>query len=190
MPPLVQPIPFVASSRSEKLKFEPSNSLWHRFSVPAASRQIVTGDPDCHREGELRGKGRDLTVPPLREAACAAGAPFGAPDTGAASMRTLALLIAARFSAVVVPCAHAQIPDSLPLGWGRKDTVQASSYHLQLDRQVKHGGLSSLRIHSTSGGGLDLEDVSQSFLADDFRGQRVRLTGYGLVAGSEARQAW
>lgn len=89
-----------------------------------------------------------------------------------------ALLVAAHLAAVGVPCGKAQTLDSLPLGWQRRDTLFASPYRLQLDRQTRHNGLSSLRIQSDSGSAGGLEWITQRFLAQDFRGGRVRLTGY------------
>jgi hypothetical protein len=100
-------------------------------------------------------------------------------------VRTLALLVAAQIASILLPCAHAQVPDSLPLGWERRGPLAASaSYSLQLDRQVKHGGESSLRIQSADARPDEFGGVLQRFLADGFRGRRIRLSGYVRVAGA------
>jgi len=98
-------------------------------------------------------------------------------------VRTLALLLAANLAGTVLPCAHAQVPDSLPLGWERRGPILVgASYGMQLDREVRRGGLSSLRIRSADAGRNDLGQVAQRFVADDYRGRRVRLAGYARIA--------
>ncbi len=95
-------------------------------------------------------------------------------------MKTLALLVALQVTGILLPCAHAQVPDSLPPGWrGPADTT---SFRWQIDRQVKHGGLSSVRIHSDHASISEVGTVRQVIRADDYRGRRIRLTGYARVA--------
>ncbi len=98
-------------------------------------------------------------------------------------MRRLALVIAAHVGGALLATAQAQVPDSLPVGWERRGPILVgSSYGIQLDREVRHGGVYSLRIRSTDARPVDLGQVAQRFRADDFRGRRVRLTGYARVA--------
>ena len=98
-------------------------------------------------------------------------------------MRTLALLVAFQVAGILLPCAHAQVPDSLPVGWERRGPILVgASYSMQLDPNVRHGGVGSLRIRSADAAQYDLGQVVQRFVADDYRGRRVRLTGYARVA--------
>ena len=102
-------------------------------------------------------------------------------------MRTLALLVAVQAAGVLLPCARAQVPDSLPAGWRRPPDTRP--YSIQLDRQVKHGGLSSARIHSEDAS-REYTSLRQGILADDYRGRRVRLTGYARVADVRTASVW
>jgi putative CocE/NonD family hydrolase len=98
-------------------------------------------------------------------------------------MRTLAPFVACLISGIGIPCAAAQTPDSLPVGWGRIGPLTAAaSFALTLDREVAHGGLGSLRIRSAEAGPREFGGVTQRILAADFRGGRVRLAGYVRVA--------
>lgn len=95
----------------------------------------------------------------------------------------LAFAVAAQLCCLALSGAQAQAPDSLPLGWVRADTLLASFHSLHLDRQVKHGGASSLRIHTTRpGSNIDYENLAHFFRADDYRGKRIRLTGHAKLA--------
>jgi hypothetical protein len=102
-------------------------------------------------------------------------------------VRTLALLVALQVTGILLPCARAQSVDTLPLGWDRTGPLaSAAFYTVQLDRQVRHGGQSCLRVHADSGGAGDWVQVRQTILADDFRGRRMRLAGYARVADAAA----
>jgi len=102
-------------------------------------------------------------------------------------VRTLGLLVAVHVAGIQLPCAHAQSVDTLPLGWERTvPLASAAFYTVQLDRQVRHGGLSSMRVHADAAGASDQVRVVQTILADDVRGRRVRLTGYARVADAAA----
>lgn len=96
-------------------------------------------------------------------------------------MRTLALFLALLVSGIPSPGAGAQVPDSLPTGWRRVPSAAAlttGSFSIELDREVKHGGLTSLRIRSADAPPGELGGVAQRILAADFQGRRLRLTGY------------
>ena len=96
-------------------------------------------------------------------------------------MRTLALLLAAQVAVLLLPCAQAQVPDSLPPGWG--GPADTTAFRWRLDRQVKHGGLSSIRIRSVDASVGEVGVVRQGIRAEDYRGRRVRLTGYARATG-------
>ena len=98
-------------------------------------------------------------------------------------MRSLPLLFAALLCAVLVPRSLAQAPDSLPIGFERAaPLVNSATYRLQFDRQIKHGGESSLRIESTDARPDEWGGAMQRFGADAYRGRRIRLSGYVRVA--------
>jgi putative CocE/NonD family hydrolase len=96
-------------------------------------------------------------------------------------MRTLTLLLALFVSGIPLPHARAQVPDSLPAGWRRFTTLTNRSISIELDRELKHGGLISLRIRSANAAAGEFGGVAQRILAADFRGQRVRFTGFVRV---------
>jgi putative CocE/NonD family hydrolase len=96
-------------------------------------------------------------------------------------MKTFALFLALLVSGIPFPDARAQVPDSLPAGWRRVATLTNRSISIDLDRDLKHGGLISLRISSTDAAAGEFGGVAQRILAVDFRGQRVRLTGHMRV---------
>jgi putative CocE/NonD family hydrolase len=107
-----------------------------------------------------------------------------AQDDKESSMRTLALFLAVLVSGALITDARAQIPDSLPAGWRRFPSAAAlatASFVVEFDREVKHGGLASLRIRSADAPPGQLGGVAQRILATDFRGRRLRLTGYMRV---------
>jgi putative CocE/NonD family hydrolase len=78
--------------------------------------------------------------------------------------------------------AHVQAPDLLPPGWERSDPLGSTSpYSFQLDGEIRRSGVSSVRIQSREGS-AEYTVLRQRFLADAFRGRRIRLVGYLLVA--------
>jgi putative CocE/NonD family hydrolase len=98
-------------------------------------------------------------------------------------MRRLILFIATLAGVFLLPDARAQSVDSLPLGWRRHGRLGSVTFHtLQLDRQVRHGGAISLRIQSGSASSSEVGGVNQRLLADDFRGRRMRLSGWARIA--------
>ncbi len=102
-------------------------------------------------------------------------------------MRRLILSVATLAGVFLLPDARAQAVDTLPGGWERTGPLaSAAFYTVQLDRQVRHGGQSCLRVHADSGGAGDWVQVRQTILADDFRGRRMRLAGYARVADAAA----
>jgi len=89
------------------------------------------------------------------------------------------LFVAISIVVVFAPGASAQEPDAMPPGWDRVGPPEAVAlYAVELDSVTRYEGAASLRIRF-----LPVEPgqagtvVSQSFLADDFRGRRVRLEG-------------
>lgn len=97
-----------------------------------------------------------------------------------------ALLAAALVFVASPPAPLAQTPESLPEGWGHGGPAAAAPFSsMQLDREVRHGGVASFRIQGAATFPENYFGAvgSQTFLADDFRGRRVRFAGYARVAG-------
>ncbi len=93
---------------------------------------------------------------------------------------TLAAVVVA-FLGVAI--ARVQAPDLLPPGWERSDPPGSTSlYSFQVDGAIKRSGLSSVRIQSREGSTDVYTILRQRFLAEAFRGRRVRLAGYLRVA--------
>ncbi|HEV3449147.1 MAG TPA: sigma-70 family RNA polymerase sigma factor [Gemmataceae bacterium] len=61
-----------------------------------------------------------------------------------------------------------------PAGW----SCHGDDYAFQVDEAVRHGGSYSCRIESRSPRPSSFAMMSQTIRADDYRGERVRLTGY------------
>lgn len=102
-------------------------------------------------------------------------------------MTRLVFLVAA-YPVLAIPLnCLAQDPDALPIGWDRVGPPQAVAlYQVGLDREIRHGGQASLRIRFVGPTPSEYGTVvSQSFLADDFRGQRVRLVGHTRTADAD-----
>jgi len=83
---------------------------------------------------------------------------------------------------LTVGVAHLQAPDQLPLGWVRAGSAEGTSYSVQIDRQVKRSGTSSVRVQSVEQNPSGFVVLSQRFLAEAFRGRHVRFAGYVRVA--------
>ena len=98
-------------------------------------------------------------------------------------MKRIALALAAQLCGSSLVPAHAQTPDSLPRGWERRGPILVgATYVIAPDREVRHGGATSLRIRSVDAGPNDNVVAAQRFLSDEYRGRRVRLAGFARVA--------
>ena len=77
-----------------------------------------------------------------------------------------------------------------PLGWRLGGGGIADHYEVSLGKQVKRSGNASAHMRSkTDQPGVKFGNLLQSILADEYRGKRVRLTGYIRTAGNE-EGAW
>lgn len=68
----------------------------------------------------------------------------------------------------------------MPMGWRiTPEDSKAENYRLTVDTQTKHGGAASARISGMcADNASDWASLAQSIRADEFRGKRVRLTGW------------
>jgi hypothetical protein len=64
-----------------------------------------------------------------------------------------------------------------PEGWGG-GTAQPGEYELGLDNSVAHGGKASGTIKALAGMPTGFGTLTQAFKADEYRGKRVRYSGY------------
>lgn len=80
--------------------------------------------------------------------------------------------------------ALGQTTAAMPDGWRRSGPPQGIDiYSVVLDRDVKHAGSASLRIGSPSPEARKYGTVvTQTFRADDYRGKRIRLSGYARTS--------
>lgn len=63
----------------------------------------------------------------------------------------------------------------MPVGWKRNSS---SSYSMTVDTNIKHSGRASAAIRFTCGDEIGFGSLSQNFAADDYRGKRIRLSGW------------
>lgn len=91
--------------------------------------------------------------------------------------------------ALIASSVAAQVPgaDSLPPGW--RDGSPAS-YAVTTDRTVRHSGEASGKIRSRSSGTEGFGTILQGIRADDYRGQRVRLTAWVKSQDAQTAQLW
>jgi hypothetical protein len=71
-------------------------------------------------------------------------------------------------------------------GWGRTGQ-NTTGYFMAIDRETKHGGEASAMISCDSPHCNRFGNIVQSIKADDYRGKRVRLSGW--IKGQKAQQA-
>jgi hypothetical protein len=73
-----------------------------------------------------------------------------------------------------------------PPGWRLGGGGIPDHYEVSLDKQVKRSGQASAHMRSkTDQPGVKFGNLLQIILADEYRGKRVRLTGYIRTAGNE-----
>jgi hypothetical protein len=80
-------------------------------------------------------------------------------------------------------------PERVAEGWVRAGGGQGHApddYQLLVDTSTAHGGKASVSIKAkTSATGRGFETVAQAIRADEYRGRRVRLSGYLKTEGVE-----
>lgn len=67
--------------------------------------------------------------------------------------------------------------DQLPKGWFRAGS-KPSDYEMGVDSTVRHGGKASGFIKAKAADPKGFATLMQTFRADDYRGKRLRLSGY------------
>jgi hypothetical protein len=77
----------------------------------------------------------------------------------------------------------------LPAGWFATGT-DPGGYDMELDRTVSHSGKASGRIKWNDSGGAGFGTMAQMIKADDYRGKRVRLSGYVKADRVEQAYLW
>ena len=82
------------------------------------------------------------------------------------------IMIAAGLMTAVVAYGQGTPKGWFPAGSRPKD------YEMSVDRSVAHGGKASATLKSVSAATAGFGTLMQTFKADTFRGQRVRMSGY------------
>lgn len=75
----------------------------------------------------------------------------------------------------------------LPVGWKRNDS---DSYSITVDTNTKHSGSASAAIRFTCGDEAGFASLSQNFDADDYRGKRIRLSGWLKSENAKSAGLW
>lgn len=90
-----------------------------------------------------------------------------------------------------IPKPVEPITAGLPAGWQRTPGGTGDQYSINVDKNVRHGGTASASIRFSCGS-LDESwaSLGQAVAADDYRGKRVRLTGWLKTADAEGAGIW
>jgi len=78
----------------------------------------------------------------------------------------------------------------MPVGWRRTPSDSSNLYSMTVDTNVKHGGKASASIKFTCGEENVFGSLAQSVAADDYRGKRVRLTGWLKTENAKEAGLW
>jgi len=90
-----------------------------------------------------------------------------------------------------VPTPAEQIIAGLPTGWRRNTSAAANNYLITVDTATKHSGGSSASIKFGCGDSSDSwAALTQSIAADDYRGKRIRLSGWLKTADAAGASLW
>lgn len=99
------------------------------------------------------------------------------------------LIFAEHMSRIPKPVEH--FVAGMPIGWQRDPVGMADSYSMTVDHAVRHGGKASASIKFSCGDDQDAwASLGQAVLADDYRGKRVRLTGWLRTVDVPASGLW
>ena len=91
-----------------------------------------------------------------------------------------------------LPKSVEAVSAGMPLGWRITPLGEnVANYKLTVDTAVKHGGKASANIKGTCAANeTDWVSLAQSIAADDFRGRRVRLTGWLKTENTNKAGIW
>lgn len=78
----------------------------------------------------------------------------------------------------------------LPVGWQRAPSNSSNGYSIIVDTNIKHGGKASAAIKFTCGDENGFGSLSQVISADEYRGKRVRLSGWLKTENTNAAGLW
>ena len=86
-----------------------------------------------------------------------------------------------------IPNTVSPTASGMPVGWKRNSN---NNYSMTIDTSTKHGGKASAVIKFTCGDEVGFGSLSQSIAADDYRGKRVRLSGWLRSESAKAAGLW
>ncbi len=78
----------------------------------------------------------------------------------------------------------------MPVGWIRTPSYSSNSYSMTVDTTIKHDGKASAAIKFTCGAESEFGSLAQAIAADDYRGKRVRLSGWLKTENADSVGLW
>ena len=90
-----------------------------------------------------------------------------------------------------IPMPVEPVVSGLPSSWKRMSGGKADHYLIYVDSEIKHGGKASASIKFNCGGDqYPWASLGQSIAADEYRGNRVRLSGWLKTVNAGAASFW
>jgi len=90
-----------------------------------------------------------------------------------------------------VPKAAEPIIAGLPVGWRRNPESNVDRFTIGVDTSIKHSGHASASLKRTCGNdGDSYAALQQPIAADDYRGKRIRLTGWLKTSDVSSAALW
>ncbi len=78
----------------------------------------------------------------------------------------------------------------MPVGWFRTPSNSSNKYSITVDTNIKHGDMASVSIRSVCGDETEFGSIGQIIAADEYRGKRVRLSGWLRTENAHAGGFW
>ncbi len=78
----------------------------------------------------------------------------------------------------------------MPVGWIRTPSSGSNGYSMMVDTTIKHGGKASAAIKFTCADESEFGSLAQSVAADDYRGKRIRLSGWLKTENADSAGLW
>lgn len=78
----------------------------------------------------------------------------------------------------------------MPVSWIRTGSNSSSEYLITVDKTIKHGGKASVSIQNMCAADGEFNSLAQTVAADNFRGKRVRLSGWLKTEQAEMVGLW
>lgn len=89
-----------------------------------------------------------------------------------------------------LPVPVEPIVSGLPVGWRRTPANSSNGYSITVDTNVKHEGGASALIKLNCAGESDFGSLGQVIAADEYRGKRIRYSGWLKTENTDAAGLW